>query len=107
MINSKQKGKRGELEAVRLLRDLGFDARRGQQFKGTPDSPDIIIEDLLQVHVEVKRTEQFSPEKALAQAEKDAEDKWPVVLHRKSNKPWIAVVRPDLLFKLLKEVFTR
>lgn len=105
MTNSKQKGKRGELEAVRLLKDLGFDARRGQQFKGTPDSPDIIIEDLLQVHVEVKRTEQFSPEKSLAQSEEDAGDKWPVVLHRKNNKPWIAVVKPDLLFRLLKQVF--
>lgn len=105
MTNSNQKGKRGEREAARVLRDLGFNARRGRQYKGTPESPDVIIEELPGVHVEVKRKETFSPEKSLAKAEEDAGDKWPVVLHRKNNKPWIAVVRPDLLFKLLKEVF--
>ena len=41
-INSKQKGKRGELEWVNILKGYGFHAERTQQFKGTPDSFDVI-----------------------------------------------------------------
>lgn len=40
MTHSRNKGKRGEWELVRLLRAEGFDARRGQQFRGTPESPE-------------------------------------------------------------------
>ncbi len=41
-INSRRKGKRGELEAVKYLKSLGFlDARRSVQYKGTADSFDI------------------------------------------------------------------
>jgi len=43
MVNSIRKGKRIELELVHRLHDLGFpEARRGQQFKGTKDSPDVL-----------------------------------------------------------------
>ena len=35
MPNSRQKGKRGELEIARILRDYGYrDCRRGQQYSG-------------------------------------------------------------------------
>tara|TARA_Y100000310_G_scaffold321537_1_gene379279 strand:+ start:434 stop:664 length:231 start_codon:yes stop_codon:yes gene_type:complete len=37
LVNSRQKGKRGELEVVHLLKEYGFEARRGQQFKGTSE----------------------------------------------------------------------
>jgi Holliday junction resolvase len=41
-INSIRKGKRIELECSKRLRELGFpDARRGQQYSGTEDSPDV------------------------------------------------------------------
>lgn len=33
-MNSRNKGKRGEREFAALLREHGFDARRGQQFAG-------------------------------------------------------------------------
>lgn len=54
-INSRAKGKRGELEAVKFLRSLGFTARRGQQFSGGPDSADVEVEELSNVYIEVKR----------------------------------------------------
>lgn len=42
-VNSIRKGKRVELECAARLRDLGFPhARRGQQYSGTEDSPDIV-----------------------------------------------------------------
>lgn len=34
MINSKQKGKRGELKAVKYLKSLGYEARRTAQYSG-------------------------------------------------------------------------
>lgn len=54
-INSRAKGKRGELEAVHYLRSLGFEgARRSQQYQGGMDSSDVIIPELPNLHVEVK-----------------------------------------------------
>lgn len=101
MINSKQKGKRGELEFVKYLKEKGYDARRGQQFKGTPDSPDIIC-DSLPYHFEVKRTERLNVYDAMAQATRDAGDYMPVVVHKKNNSKWIAIMDIDDLFDLIK-----
>jgi Holliday junction resolvase len=55
-LNSNQKGKRGEREAAAFLTDEGFPARRGQQFAGGTDSPDVVCESLSGLHFEVKRT---------------------------------------------------
>lgn len=52
-INSRQKGKRGEREAAAFLKSIGIEARRGQQYSGGKDSPDLITE-LHRVHIEVK-----------------------------------------------------
>ena len=42
-MNSKRKGKAGELEAAaELRRVLGVEARRGVQHAGGPDSPDVV-----------------------------------------------------------------
>ena len=45
-INSRTKGKTGELELSKVLRDKGFAAHRGQQFKGGAGSPDVVCTDL-------------------------------------------------------------
>jgi hypothetical protein len=41
-MNSSQKGKRGERAWRDELIAHGYSARRGQQFSGTPDSPDVV-----------------------------------------------------------------
>lgn len=56
-MNSRDKGKRGEREFASLLREHGFDARRGQQFAGGADSPDVVSDALAWLHVEVKRVQ--------------------------------------------------
>ena len=96
-INSKKKGSRGELELVHFLIDHGFDARRGQQFKGSPDSPDIISDMLTKcgIHIECKRVEAGNLYNWLEQAGKDAGKVVPVVMHRRSDKPWVAVLNLD------------
>ena len=68
-MNSKQKGKRGELELASELRNLGFsETRRSVQYNGkAKDAP----ADLIGVpgyHVEVKRVEKLNIYTAMAQA---------------------------------------
>ena len=102
MINSKMKGKRGELEVAALLRSHGYDARRGQQFSGSPDSPDV-VHSLGGFHIEVKYTEAFNAYKAMEQAEGDCkEEDIPVVFYRKKRKRWMVLIdAEDFLTKLL------
>ena len=66
-INSRMKGKVGELEFAAYLRDKGFnDAARGQQHKGGSNSPDVT--GLPGVHLEVKHTGRLALYDALDQA---------------------------------------
>jgi len=91
MVNSKRKGAKGELEWAHWLQDHGHEARRGQQYTGSTDSPDVVT-DMVGFHCEVKRTERLQLYKALEQAKNDAGDKIPYVAHRVSRKPWIVIM---------------
>lgn len=100
-INSKQKGKRGELELAHYLTEHGFEARRGQQFKGTPDSPDVICEELGAFHIECKRVEKLNIDNAMRQSIEDAgEDHIPLVMHRKNKEKWKVTLLLDDFLKL-------
>lgn len=89
MINSKQKGKRGELEVANYLKQHGLSARRGQQYSGSPESPDVICESWPNVHIEVKRVEKLNIEEALQQSTRDSGDNLvPIVVHRKNKEQW-------------------
>jgi Holliday junction resolvase len=93
---SRDKGKRGERELVNWLKDHGYAARRGQQFQGSPDSPDVICDELGKYHIEVKRRETLSLYPAIDQAADDAgEDQTPVVFHRRNGKPWLVIQRAE------------
>lgn len=101
-INSRTKGKAGELEVAGILRRHGIKARRGQQFSGSPDSPDVVA-DMPGIHLEVKRTERFELRAALSQAQRDAGDgEMPVVLQRGNRQPWVAVMLMEDFLKLYK-----
>lgn len=86
---SREKGKRGEREIASLLREYGYDARRGVQYKGGQDSPDVV--GLPGTHIEVKRTERLNLYDALSQSKADAGDDMPIVLHRKNNAEWVVI----------------
>lgn len=92
-INSRQKGKCGELDACKFLREIGFTARRGQQFRGGSDSPDVIVDELPDVHLEVKRNEAMALGNkiwtdACAQAKDEAGLASWAVLWRPNRAPW-------------------
>ena len=55
-MNSLEKGKRGEREAAKAMAEhLGCVAKRGVQYQGGVDSPDV-VHNIAGLHVEVKRT---------------------------------------------------
>lgn len=104
-MNSKRKGKTGELEAAHAIEQhLGIAARRGQQFAGGTDSPDVVI-DLPGVHVEVKRTESLRLYDAIAQATRDGGTQVPLVLHRRNRSEWLAIVPLDQLMRLAELLY--
>lgn len=72
-INSKSKGKRGELDLVHSLRDAGFpDVKRSVQYCGKATGTADLV-GLPGVHVEAKNVERLNIWSALAQSKRDAE----------------------------------
>src|SRR5438046_170574 len=71
-MNSREKGKRGERQWRDELRANGYAARRGQQFSGSAESPDVVCDALPWVHFEVKAVERLNIEEAMEQARGDA-----------------------------------
>lgn len=106
MVNSKQKGKRGELEAVNYLNKKGYSAKRTRQYKGTPESADIECKKL-PFHFEIKRVERLDIHKAYRKASGESEyPKIPLVMHRKNqSKKWLATLSMDDLIKIIENDF--
>jgi Holliday junction resolvase len=101
MINSRQKGKRGERAFRDVLREAGYlKARRGQQYAGGNQSPDVVCEELPSIHWEVKYCEKGNLYDWIEQATGDT---WmherhgrmlkiPIVAHKRNGKKWIAIL---------------
>jgi predicted RNA-binding Zn-ribbon protein involved in translation (DUF1610 family) len=103
-INSKQKGKRGELDWRNFLWQQGFtNAYRSQQYCGSSDSADVICPELPNIHHEVKYTQKLNLYDAMGQAAKDCGDKTPIVAHRKNNHDWLVIMRGEDWMNLIKE----
>lgn len=100
-MNSCQKGKRGERAWRDELVAHGYSARRGQQYSGAPDSPDVICPDLPGVHFEVKVVERLNIYEAMNQAVHDTGEKIPVVAHKRNRGDWLVTMRSSDWFKLL------
>lgn len=100
-INSRNKGVVGEREWAAMLSSAGYEARRGQQFSGSSDSPDVVCKEL-PFHWEVKRVERLNIDIAMDQAIRDSGDKIPVVAHRKNKKSWLITMQAESFFDLIK-----
>lgn len=105
-MNSRQKGKVGEREFAALLRVHGFDARRGQQFAGGGDSPDVVSDALRWLHIEVKRVQHLNLADACAQARRDCGGKPWIVAHRQNRGAWFITMDSDALYDLLHSALT-
>ena len=101
-MNSRQKGKRGERQWRDELRANGYAARRGQQFSGSPDSPDVVCDSLPWIHFEVKAVERLNIEDAMGQARRDAGSKIAVVAHRRNFRAWLVTMDAETFFQFLR-----
>lgn len=105
-MNSKQKGKRGELEWSHFCKEQGFDTRRTAQYCGnTGDASDVV--GLPGIHQEVKRVEKLNVQEAIEQAIRDSnaegKENIPIVAHRRDRKEWLVTMRAEDWFKLYRE----
>lgn len=85
---SQRKGADGERELAAVLREYGYEIKRGGSMS-FGEVPDLV--GLPGVHVEVKRCEQVRLSEWMNQAEADSKrfsDGMPVVFHRRSREGW-------------------
>src|SRR5438045_2895544 len=112
-MNSRRKGARGERQWRDELRANGFQARRGQQFSGSPDSPDVVCEQLHWIHFEVKAVEKLNIWDAMEQARRDSviamgadchelgKAKVPIVAHKRNFLGWLITMEAETFFRFL------
>lgn len=106
MINSKAKGKRGELEFCRLAKENGYAVRRTAQYCGnTGEAADVV--GLNGLHCEIKRTERLDIRAAMAQSVRDSEVEGrgniPILAHKKNNTEWLITLRANDFFAIYRE----
>lgn len=101
-MNSRNKGAAGERELAAVLREYGFDARRGQQYCGANGDADVV--GLPGVHIECKRVEKLNIDNAIEQVISDSKNnEMPAVFHRKNRKKWLVTISLEDFMKLYKE----
>lgn len=92
-INSRQKGKRGELELCQSLRELfGWDVQRAVQYNGNAGDSDLIIKQVPEIFVECKRVQSLNLSKAMEIAVAQAGQKLPMIFHRKDREEWMVTL---------------
>ena len=84
-VNSRQKGAAFERKVANILKQYGYDCRRGQQYCGVNGDADVI--GLEGIHIEAKAVERLNIYEAMEQAKRDArENELPAVFHKKNRK---------------------
>jgi hypothetical protein len=102
-INSKQKGKRGELELASKLREHGYDVRRSVQYSGKAEEGQADLIGLPGIHVECKRTEILKAYDFVDQAKRDAKhNQVPAVFHRRNDCEWLVILTLEDFMKIYK-----
>lgn len=95
-INSRQKGKRTELQLAHKLNEvMGWDARRAVQYNGAAGDSDVMVMNIPQLFVESKAVEKLNVVAAMEQAVSDAKaaGKLPCLCHRRKRTEWLVTVR--------------
>lgn len=104
MINSKQKGARFERKLAAMIRDYGFEARRGQQYCGANGDADVVGLD--GIHIEAKAQETMRLYDWMSQAISDAREKEiPAVFHKKNNCDVLVTMRFDDFMTLYRSYY--
>jgi hypothetical protein len=111
-MNSRAKGARGERMWRDELREAFGDSgiRRGQQFSGLGDSPDVVCPCLPDFHFEVKFCQVVKIRDWMAQAIRDAKAAaaykskklFPVVAHKRNGEEWFITLRAQDFLTILR-----
>ena len=104
-VNSKQKGKNGELELAKKLREHGYAVRRSVQYNGKEEEGQADLLGLPHIHIECKRTERLNLYDAVDQAKRDSAGtgNTPAVFHRKNHCDWVVILPLDEFMKIYRE----
>lgn len=101
-VNSKAKGKRGELYVAGKFKEYGYQAHRTNQFCGYHGDAD--IEGVPYLHCEIKFVQALNISKAMEQAIRDKrEGEIPTVFHKKNREPLMVTMLWDDWIQLYKE----
>ena len=103
-VNSRAKGAKGERELAKILKEYGYNCRRGQQYSGL-EGEDVIGLDY--IHIECKRVENLNLYNAMEQSKRDRrQEQFPAVFHRKNNKKWLVTMELDDWIQLYNEYYS-
>lgn len=104
-VNSRRKGAEFERKLAGILREYGFDSRRGQQYSGANGDADVV--GLPGVHIEAKAVEKLNLYDAMAQSKNDArEGEIPVVVHKRNRKAILVTMELPEFMELYQEAKT-
>lgn len=108
-MNSKRKGKRGELYVVNKFKEYGYECNRTAQFKGNTGRADD-IEGIDYIHAEVKFVESLNISKAMEQAKRDSaasnREAFPTVFHKKNREDLLVTMRFEDWVQLYNEFYS-
>ena len=101
-INSREKGARFERELANILKQYGYESRRGQQFSGKNGDADVI--GLPMIHIEAKHCEKMQLYDWMEQAKRDASKsgRLPAVFHRKNRAAILVTMELDDWMKIYR-----
>lgn len=105
-INSRQKGKRGELEAAAEWNRLVPNAhsRRSQQYSGTDSSSDLVSPGTPHLWLEVKRVQAINLTAIMEKSREQCGELCPVVLHRKNDSEWLVTFPLEDIKRFVQQV---
>lgn len=101
-VNSRRKGAEFERSLSKMLRNFGYECRRGQQFSGANGDADVV--GLPGIHIEAKAVERLNLYDAMAQAKRDArEGELPAVFHKKNRCKVLVTMEIDDFMEIYRE----
>lgn len=104
MVNSRRKGADFERKLAGILRNYGYDTRRGQQYCGANGNADVV--GLPGIHIEAKAVERLNLYDAMAQSKHDAKGgEIPVVMHKKNHCNILVTMELDSFMEIYQEFF--
>lgn len=105
-INSRKKGKAGELEAKDHWNRLVPKAhsRRSQQHSGTESASDLISPGTPHLWIEVKRVQALNLTAVMEKSREQCGELCPVVLHRKNGSEWLVTFPLEQIQRFVQQV---